>query len=116
MISVSRVELDNYFTRLYVWNNIPVGEVGEGIIIPRHADKSVHVKGTFGGATVNINGSNDIDGAQYDVLDDALGNALSVGTGDKKIRQILVNPYLIRPEIIGGDGTTNLTVTLVVRT
>lgn len=87
-------------------------DVGSPIQMPGSADRSVQVTGTFGaGGTVAIEGSN--DGTNYVTLNDPQGNALAVTTA--KIEQILEMTRYIRPRITGGDGSTSLTVTLLLR-
>lgn len=79
------------------------------------SDKTIQVKGEFGvGGTLIIEGSNDAKtGATYATLNDPQGNALSITAA--KIETILENPRIIRPRVSAGDGTTALTVTILVR-
>ena len=75
----------------------------------RYPDKTVHVTGTFGTATVTIQGSN--DGTNFTNLVDPQGNALSfTATG---IEQILENPEYIRVNRTSGDGTTDVSVRML---
>lgn len=73
---------------------------------PGLADRSVAVTGTFGGATVTLQGSN--DGTNWFTLKDPLGNNLTwtsstATTGLKQIGEITL--YL-RPITAGGTGTS----------
>lgn len=87
-------------------------DVGSPIEMPGSADRSIQVSGTFGtGGTVLIEGSN--DGTNYVTLNDPQGNALSVTTA--KIEQLLELTRYIRPRISAGDGSTSLTVTMLLR-
>lgn len=113
VVNYNRTQLNAYRTEVYRWTAIPQNENGNAVEIPRSADKSVHIKGTFGGATVHLKGSNDADGASYVILKDALGVLISLTAED--IRQVLPSPLLVRPEVVGGDGTTAITVTIVSR-
>jgi hypothetical protein len=74
-----------------------------------YSDRSVHVSGVFGGASVVFEGSND-GGATWVTLSDPQGAALTfTAVGLKQVDQISL---LARPRVTGGDGTTNLQVNL----
>ena len=77
------------------------GVAGADAGSPSFADKTVHVTGTFGGATVTIEGSN--DGTNFVTLNDAGGSALSFTSAG--LKTILENPLEIRPKTAGGSGT-----------
>ena len=76
------------------------------------ADKTIQVKGTFNGATVNIQGSND-GGTTYWALHDLQGDEIAITTAGGTL--IAENPALIRPFTSGGGGSQSLTVILVSR-
>lgn len=81
--------------------------VGAAFGMSDFQDRSVQVFGTFGGATVTIEGSND-DGTTWATLNDPFGNALSfTAAGLKAITEL---PQYIRPNVSGAGGTTSLTV------
>ena len=91
-------------------------DTGDPLNKPAFADRSVQVKGTFGtGGTVIIEGSNDreSDTPTYAPLVEPQGNAIIFAAAG--IEQILESTYLIRPRVTAGDGTTSLTVTILVR-
>lgn len=75
-------------------------------------DMCVQVAGTFGGATVLVQGSN--DGTNYATLNDPQGNALSIAT-TAKIEQLLEAPRFLKLSSSGGGGTTDLDVTIFAR-
>ena len=75
-------------------------------------DMAVQVSGTFGGATVLIEGSN--DNSNWFTLNDPQGTALSIATSGK-IETILEAPRYIRPTSSGGGGTTALSVIIMAR-
>lgn len=77
---------------------------------PGWADRSVQVSGSFGGATVNIQGSN--DGANYYTLNDPFSDPLTFTIEGLRAITELVN--YIRPAVVGGAGTS-ITVTLLMR-
>lgn len=81
----------------------------------RFTDRSVHVSGTFGaGGTVTIQGTNQTDSAGLPInwvpLSDPAGVALAITTAG--IKTILQISRFVRPLVSGGDGTTNLKVTI----
>jgi len=76
------------------------------------ADRCIQFTGTFGaGGTVKLQGSN--DGSNWFDLADPQGNAISKSSA--AIEQVLEMTQYVRPFVSAGDGTTNLTATLVMR-
>jgi hypothetical protein len=95
------------------WSGLLNGDVGDDVNLSQFPDKSVQIKGTPGaGGTLVIEGSND-GGTTRAQLNDSRGetNALSFTAVD--IRTVLENTQVIRPNVTGGDGTTNLAVVIV---
>lgn len=105
--------------KVFRWASLKNGDTGEPLLWPAYADKSVHVKGTFGaGGSLQLEGSNDVDVTpDWVVLRDprAGSNKLTftVAAG-ADIQQIMENTYFIRPNVTAGDGTTDLTVTVLI--
>lgn len=83
---------------------------GTAIEMTDFADRSVQVEGTFGAATVVIQGSN--DGTNWQTLRDPQGVALSFTTAG--LKQVLETTRFIRPSSSGGTGTA-ATVTMLMR-
>ena len=70
------------------------------------------VSGTFGaGGSVSLKGSN--DGVNFFTLKDVAGNAATLTSASGVI--LNDTPLWVKPEITGGDGTTELTSTLLMR-
>lgn len=92
------------------WSNLAGTDSGTPVNIGEYYDRSVQISGTFGGATVTIEGSN--DGVNYLPLTDPQGNAISKTTAS--IEQIMELTRFIRPVVTGGTGS-NLTITMYVR-
>lgn len=85
---------------------------GAPLEMPGFADRSVQVSGTFGsGGSVRIEGSN--DGTNYAVLTDPQGNALDITAA--KIEAIMELTRYIRPRVTAGDGSTSLTVSMLIK-
>lgn len=105
----------------------PIGDVGgvgaAGLgQLAQDADKSVQVEGTFGvGATLSLVGSNTGIAAQFHTLTSPTGTSgtpgpvqftTASGPGLMAITEAVIQ---IQPSLAGGDGTTNLVVTLFLR-
>lgn len=104
----------NMKTHVYSWTPITFSgtDVGAAIEMPGSADRTVQVTGTFGaGGSVRVEGS--LDGVTYAILTDPQGNALDITTA--KIETIMELVRYIRPRITAGDGTTSLTVQILMR-
>lgn len=98
---------------LITWSGLQQGDEGEPVQRVKYADRSAQVFGTFGaGGSVAIEGSN--AGDQYATLNRMQGVAASFTSAG--VAQILENTTHIRPKVTGGDGTTDLTVALLIRT
>lgn len=94
------------------WPNMASGDDGQPIELANFADRSVQVVGSFGsGGNVRIEGS--LDGTNYAPLTDPQGNNLDINT--PKIEAISEVVRYIRPRVTAGDGTTSLTVTMLLK-
>ncbi len=93
------------------WSSLQAGDEGEPLAMATSNDRSLQIFGTFGGATVELRGSN--DGVNYVVLADTQGIPLSFNTA--KIEVILELTLFVKPVVVGGDGTTNLNAVALVR-
>jgi hypothetical protein len=97
---------------LIKWAGLANGDVGKPFMFPRHTDRSVHIKGTFGtGGEAVIEGSLEVEPASFCALSDPQGNPLTFSL--EKIEQVLENATNIRPRVSGGDETTSLDVYLL---
>lgn len=101
------------------WIGLLNGDSGQAIQRPDLADKTVQFEGTFGnGGTCTIQGSNDsTDGTtltgNFHPLSNPEGTQISVQSGG--ITQIMESTRWFKPVITGGDGTTNITATVLAR-
>jgi len=93
------------------WANLAQNDIGAAIGNSQYADRSFQVAGTFGGASVSIEGTN--DGANWATLTDPQGNALTFTSA--KIEMVSEATLRIRPKVTGGDGTTSLTVSALLK-
>lgn len=114
MINYSKVLLESQADtcHVYTYAGMANGDDGKPLEQAENADRSVQVDGTFGLAgNLAIEGSN--DGITYYVLTDPQGNSLNFTSG--KIEAVTEATRFIRPRVTSGDGTTNLTVNMLVR-
>jgi len=102
------------------WETLLQGDVG-GVLDEKQGsvnfpDKTVSITGTYGGATLVIEGSNDnvTFVTLHDTFDVAATSAISVTAGNH-VLGILESPRYIRPNVTGGDGTTDFDVIIVGR-
>lgn len=83
---------------VYTWAAIPGDSSGVPVGGPGFTDRSFQVAGTFGGATVVIEGSN--DGTNYFTLHDPFANALSFTAA--ALAEVTEMALFMRPRVIGG--------------
>jgi hypothetical protein len=103
-------ELDT--VKLVSWTGLLNGDNGAAAQWCDYADRCIQVTGTFGtGGSLTIQGSN--DGTNWGSLADPQGNALTFTSS--KLEQALELPMYVRPVVTAGDGTTNLTCTILMR-
>ena len=111
LVSKATTTFENEATNMFTWVALAMGETGDKVEFPSYVDRTFQVTGTFGGATIVFEGSN--DDATYFTLSDPQGNQLSLtAAGLKQIEEIT---RYARPRLIGGDGTTALKVVLLAR-
>ena len=98
--------------KLLTWTGLLNTDTGAPADWVEYSDRCFQVAGTFGaGGSVTIQGSN--DGVNWASLADPQGNALVFTS--QRIEQALELPRFVRPIVTAGDGTTNLTVTLLMK-
>lgn len=100
---------------LVKWEALQVaGDTGAPFACPNYPIKSIQIVGTFGGATVTMQGSNIIDSPVYASLTYDGSNAIALSSAGMK--KIWENTYWVRPILSGGNVTTSLDVYLLVHT
>lgn len=94
------------------WTPLANGDEGAPVELANFADRTVQVVGAFGGGgNLRIEGS--LDGENWAPLTDPQGNFLDIQTA--KIEAITEIVRWVRPRVTAGDGTTSLTVTMLLR-
>jgi polygalacturonase len=98
---------------IVVWTPLTTTNAdGRTISMVGSSDRSAQIAGTFGvGGTVVLEGSN--NGTTFHTLTDPQGNALSFTAAG--LEQITELTRHIRPRVTAGDGTTSITVTVLLR-
>jgi hypothetical protein len=110
--TLTKIETFGDHSHVVTWTPLANGDTGTPLEMSGSVDRSVQVSGTFGaGGSVSIEGSN--NSTNFIVLTDPQGNAITKTTAS--IEQVTEISRLIRPNVTAGDGTTALTVTLLVR-
>jgi hypothetical protein len=106
--------LDNTVTGVprVIWEEAATGDTMNPLTVTQQYGlaASVQVVGTFGGATVSLQVSN--DGVNWDLARDVLGNAISLTTTG--YFEFSLSAAYIRPAISGGSGN-DVDVILVLR-
>lgn len=110
-ISVDTLPSGNDRCTVATWANMAQNDVGMPMGNSQYTDRSFQVAGTFGGATVAVEGTN--DDTNWSTLTDLQGNPLLFTTA--KIELVTEATLRIRPKVTGGDGTTNLTVSALLK-
>jgi hypothetical protein len=96
---------------IVTWGPMGTSDTGLPLDLVGFADRSIQVEGTFGGATLELQGSNDL--TNFRVLHDPYSNPLDYLAA--RIDHLTEIPVLMRPAVLGGDGTTALNVTMYIR-
>ena len=98
---------------VFSWT-LAAGETGEAIVLPGHADRSVQFFGSFsGGASVVLEGTNELNeaaAANFMTYLDPFGNLIQKSTPDKA--GVTEAMRATRSRVIGGDGSTAITILL----
>lgn len=94
---------------IVTWPGMAASDTGAPFVLAQYADRSVQVAGTFDGATLALQGSN--DGVNWAVLTDPQGNDLNITSS--KIEMIAEVTLYVRPISTGGGASSSLTVTLL---
>lgn len=111
MIDYTNRVTGNHRSTVVVWAGMAANDVGQPTSNCQYTDKSVQVSGTFGGAALLLEGSN--NGTDWAVLTDPQGNPLTFTAA--KIEMVTEATLYVRPRVSGGDGTTALTVDLLLK-
>lgn len=84
-----------------LWETMGNDDTGTAVQIAPWADRTISAQGTFGSATVTLQGSE--DNSTWRTLDDNTGTAITFTADGSKV--IAQNPRYIRVTTAGGTGT-----------
>lgn len=97
---------------LYTWTPLTSANAdGSAITAHEYGDRTVQITGTFDGATVTLQGSN--DGTNWVALTDPQGNGIAKTAA--ALESVMETPRFTRVITTGGAGSQSITVTLFCR-
>jgi len=98
------------------WSNLANGDTGSWLQIPYGAEKCAIAYGTFGaGGSIAIEGANEIIASPANAIPlHNPGETVIALTSSGQVQQVLESTFQIRPHVTAGDGTTLLTVDLMI--
>jgi hypothetical protein len=99
-------------TFIVTWAGLAEGDVGAAIRFGGAADRTVQVIGTFGGATLRLEGTLEAQPTTWLPLNDAQGDPIEITAARLEAITELVRQ--VRPAVVDGAGT-NLTVLMLLR-
>lgn len=100
--AIVRTSLDGGNALDVFWTGLATGDTGAVLSLYRHGSASFQFGGTFGGATIVLQGSN--DNTTWTTLIDMQGSNLSfTAAAFKTLRDV---PRYIRPSVSGGTGVS----------
>jgi len=112
IVPVQSYPIDGNHNFLMVsWIDMANGDEGEPFILSQYADRSVQAVGTFSGADITIQGSNDT--ITYATLSDPIGDPLLMSLA--QIKQVLEVSATIKPVVANGDGSTSVSIHMLVK-
>ena len=99
--------------RLFKWATLTSADTAAGLSLPAYADKTWQITGTYGAATVSLQGS--LDDVTYGLLHLYDATDATGLTGNEPLAP-LENPLYVKPVTASADGTTALVVWLLCTT
>lgn len=96
------------------WVLTTADPTGDAYQIPEWIDKTWSATGTFGGATVEVQGSNTLPDADFIVMSNAAGGAILTFTA-LGCKTMIEGPRYVRPKLTTVGAGASITVTLCAR-
>jgi hypothetical protein len=106
-------------THVVRWPSLASGDVGVVFECPQQEEKHVSCGGTYGAAgTIQMEVQDVVVGTpRYSVAKDSANNPMlfTGADGNPETKSMKPLTFQVRPNCIHGDGTTNLTVRMIIR-
>ena len=96
-----------------VWPNLANGDTGDPVTLPKYADRTVQIVGNTWGVSGSVTLEGSLDGTNWFPLTDLLGTDITYTAN--KLETITELVQYVRPNVTNGDGTTDITVTLLLK-
>lgn len=101
------------------WDGLASDDDGQWRLLGHFRHKTIHIYGTLtAGAQVLFEGTNEladfVTPTNQVTLKDSTQQEIIISAAPA-IREVHENPLYVRPRVIGGDGSTEITVVLVCR-
>ena len=96
-------------TLLVTWTGLTNADSCQPVSYPEYSDRSMHVSGTFSGASVAVRGSN--NGTTYAPLNDPTRTVIAMTT--ETIQAVLENTVYVQPVATAGTGGQALTISML---
>lgn len=100
--SVAKIAGNDQRGLMVTWSALLTGNTGIPFESSTHVYRVVQASGTFGGATVIMQGSN--DGTNWVTLNDVASTPAAVSFTSTGMAKILMSTKYIRPSVSGGSG------------
>lgn len=115
LVAFTRVEMKGIRAGdIFGYWDLRAGDTAAPLVCPRYADKSIHMFGTWDGATIALQGGNDPSLAQFDDIYDYEGTLISQSAA-RKPWVILPNVFALKPVLSGGGAATAVRVAIIGR-
>lgn len=95
-----------------VWTGLLAGDTGQPQSIPHGSDLTLSIDGVFGGGACQWEGSND-GGVTWSILSNPQGADIIMPIAG--MSAVEEQPTLVRPNMVGGDGTANVNARMIAR-
>ena len=93
------------------WPNVTSADTCAPVELCKYNERSIQLSGTLGTATVSLDGS--LTGTVYETLLDH--NGVPVSLDCNGVRQLSVLTRYAKPVLTGADGTTSVTITVMLK-
>jgi hypothetical protein len=94
------------------WSGLGVGDDGDPAQFGGAPDRSIQVYGTFGGASLILQGRNSAAAPWFTLTNPLGGDLIFTAAGGKAVCELTRH---VRPFVSGGDGSTDLIAELDLR-